>query len=258
MIDRLQLNLGKLAVAFAIVFGETQAFGQAQSALSTRPEETLVFPPTASPNQLNPDRFFLFVFTSQSVPKIPKYTHTWAVMIYVQAGIVVDVSTISWMPADLQIKPLKFSVEPGVNESYQDAIRRILIESRQRISLWGPYEAHPSLYERFIERKTFLESGKLGYQCVDCVGEAAVLGNGGNCVHSLRPLHGFALGDVLEQSGDAAGEFITRAFVRDGLAYPVPHESDWLMTGLGIQSLPVVRRTAMTAPVAIAPNRISR
>lgn len=252
-----RLRLGVSALVLAMVCRSAPAFGQEQSLYPPRPGDEESLPPSVVPENPAPDRFFLFVFASQSMPKTPKYSHTWAVMIYQRAGTIVDVSTISWMPADLQIKPMRLSVEPGVNESYEGAIQRILDESRQRISLWGPYEAQPALYERFLAQKSFLESGAFGYQCIDCVGEAANRQNGGNCTHALRPLHGFALGDVLEQYGDKSGEYITRSIVRSGLAFPVPHESEWLMTGLGIQSLPLVRRTATADPIAIAPHPLA-
>jgi hypothetical protein len=254
-----RLRLERVAVILALWCGSAPAVGRAQSEVLTRPGDIAEsIPLTAMPVNPGLDRFFLFVFASQSVPKVPRYTHTWAVMVYQRAGTVVDVSTISWMPADLQIKPLRFLVEPGVNESCRGVIQRILDESRERISVWGPYEAHPILYERFQAQKSFLESGALGYQCIDCVGEARIRRNAGNCVHALKPLHGFAWGDLLEQDGDAAGEFVARSLVRDGLAFPGPHESEWLMAGLGIQSLPLVRRTAATAPVAVAPYPMNR
>ena len=53
------------------------------------------------------------------------------------------------------LRSVSLSVEPGVNESYQEAIQRILSESRQRISVWGPYEASAELYERFLAQKSF-------------------------------------------------------------------------------------------------------
>ena len=35
------------------------------------------------------------------------------------------------------------------------------------------YEGRPRFYRRFVVQKQFLESGTVGYQCVDNVGEAA-------------------------------------------------------------------------------------
>lgn len=201
----------------------------------------------------------MFVFASQSTPKMPKYSHTFAVMLRVQGTAVADVSTISWMPADLQIKPLRLSVEPGINEPYQATFQRLLGEGRQRISLWGPFEAAPVLYERFVAQKSFLESGAFGYQCIDCLGEAKFNRNGGNCMHALKPLHGFAWGDVLERYGDAAGEFISRALIRDGLAVPFPVAAEGPLDTLGIASLPIVHRTvddvgtAAEMPIAVNP-----
>ena len=175
--------------------------------------------PTAVPA---PDRFFFLLFTSQDILKAPRATHTWAVMVRTQDGRILDAPSISWMPADLKIKPLYLFVEPARNLSYDFTIQWTRNATRERISLWGPYEADPQLYERFLARKAVLESGALGYQCLDFLGEAAAQGNGVNCIHALTPVHGLAPGDVLQRYGNDSGRFISQTLVRRKMARPIP------------------------------------
>src|SRR5690348_12390269 len=66
------------------------------------------------------ERYFMLVFGSQSTPKVPKYTHSWATVVKViECGgpevPSIEEHTISWLPATLNVRPLSFQVEPGVN-----------------------------------------------------------------------------------------------------------------------------------------------
>lgn len=115
---------------------------------------------------LNIQRFHILLFTSQNMIKLPRATHTWAVMVRSVDGRILDAQTISWLPVDLKVKPFYLFVEPGGNYPLDFTLGRMRQE-HERISLWGPYEAVPQLYERFIARKAYLESGALGYQCCD-------------------------------------------------------------------------------------------
>src|SRR3954467_1812332 len=123
------------------------------------------------------ERYFVLVFGSQSTPKKAKYTHTWSTVVKVNGcggpgGPAVEEHTISWMPASLDIHPTSFRVEPGANLKLHFTIEEMLRHD-ERVSVWGPYEVSPGFYHRFLTQKGFLESGVIGYQCIDAVGEAA-------------------------------------------------------------------------------------
>ena len=109
-------------------------------------------------------------------------------------------------------------------------------------TFWGAYAASPELVCRFHRQKAVLESGSVGYQCLDFLGEAALRGNGVNCVHALTPLHGLAWGDVLQLYGDASGWYITGALQRRGLVAPLSCDPAWLFSALGLDGLPFRRR----------------
>ena len=201
--------------------------------------------PTAVPA---PDRFFFLLFTSQDILKAPRATHTWAVMVRTQDGRILDAPSISWMPADLKIKPLYLFVEPARNLSYDFTIQWTRNATRERISLWGPYEADPQLYERFLARKAVLESGALGYQCLDFLGEAAAQGNGVNCIHALTPVHGLAPGDVLQRYGNDSGRFISQTLVRRKMVAPYSAHHEWLISALGIDGASLDRPSQLQVP----------
>lgn len=193
-------------------------------------------------------RYFILIFTAQSHPKIPRATHTWAVMVQADVSGTVVADTISWLPTDLRIKPYHFAVEPGMNRSCEATISHILAESEQRITMWGPYEATGECYERFVAQKERLESGAVGYQCLDFIGANALHHRGCNCVHALTPVHGTSLNDVTQQYGDASGQFISEVLLRRGYAAPYCRDHDWLLTTLELDSVPMVR-SIVTPPV---------
>src|SRR5438874_9329229 len=56
------------------------------------------------------ERFYALVFASQSVPRRPAYSHTWATAVraadYPGQPPSLEAHTISWLPATLDIRPL--------------------------------------------------------------------------------------------------------------------------------------------------------
>ena len=52
------------------------------------------------------------------------------------------------------------------------------LRTGQEIAVWGPYEVWHGAYYRFMVQKEFMESGRVGYQCIDTWGEAGRTGDG--------------------------------------------------------------------------------
>lgn len=194
------------------------------------------------------ERYYLIIFGSQSPLKRPKYTHTWATAIKVtdpEFGLKVEVEphTISWMPKTLDIKAWSLFVEPGVNLELKDTIE-LMLKSDQRISMWGPYEMRVGLFKKFLMQKEFLESGEIGYQCVDTKGEAAWRRNGCDCIHAITDA------DVefsrkhyhLRRYGETASEFIVQQCFERCLLLKPETTHDWLIPKLGLQKYPIVHR----------------
>jgi hypothetical protein len=206
------------------------------------------------------ERYYLLVFGSQSTPPRPRYAHSWATAVkVVDTGacpqIVVD--TISWYPADLNIEPLRFRVEAGVNLELHFTIDEVLRHD-ERVSLWGPYEVWHGAYQRFLTQKRFLESGSVGYQCIDTVGEAGRKGNGLDCIHALTdmdpqfnrrryPLIFF---------GEAASYNVVRQLHQRPVIIAPQVTHDWLVKALRLDRYPICRRTYTGKSTEFSPEAI--
>lgn len=205
------------------------------------PQDLLATP--APPNE----RYYLLVFGSQSTPKMPRYSHSWATVIKVaeqpDGPPSLEQHTISWMPAKLTINPWRFRVEEGTNLDLKFTIEEML-RNKERVSLWGPYETWHGIYRRFLVQKDFMESGQVGYQCIDTVGQAPRDGTGCDCIHAISDMD--PMFDRTRYPLSYFGEAASRNIVRQVRARPIlinPDQThDWLLPALGIDCYPIIRR----------------
>jgi hypothetical protein len=209
------------------------------------------------------ERYFILVFGSQSTPERPKYTHSWATVVKV-AGCVrpaptIEEHTISWMPASLDIRPWSFCVEPGVNLTLHFTIEEML-RNKERVSLWGPYEVGPGLFYRFRVQKAFMESGQVGYQCIDSLGEAARTGAGCDCIHAVTDMDPlFARNRYpLSYFGDSASRHIVREIHTRPIIICPKADHGWLLPLLGLDKYPIVRRSYWGRTVPYTPENFER
>jgi len=194
------------------------------------------------------ERYYLLIFGAQSTPKIPRYTHTWVTVVRAReagpgACPAIEHHSISWMPATLYIRTWWPCVEPGVNLSLHESIR--MAEGYcERVSLWGPYEIPPGVYRKFLIQKDFIDSGAIGYQCIDSIGEAARTGDGGNCIHAVSDADAMFTRQAYPLSffGDSASRNILRQLVLRGVIQDVETTHDWLLPALQLDQHPIVRR----------------
>jgi hypothetical protein len=199
------------------------------------------------------ERYYLIVFGSESTPKVPRYTHTWATAVKTVeadgcAPQMATVDTISWMPADLDIQPWVFRPEPGRNLELHETIIFALGE-RERVAQWGPYEIRPGLYRRFLMQKAYMESGRVGYQCIDTVGEGAD-GSGCDCIHAVTDMdpemeRGYYR---LTRFGQAGSKGIVGELFARGVVINPGVTHDWLNAALGLCRYPITHRTDSTRP----------
>jgi hypothetical protein len=193
------------------------------------------------------ERFYVIVFASQSVPRRPASSHTWATVVRSVCGPgqgpPLEVHTISWLPATLDIRPLHLAVEPAVNLGMHETIVYAL-GNGERVSFWGPYECRASFYRRFLIQKAFLESGRIGYQCDDNAGEAARTGNGCCCIHAITdmdPEYGRDNYPLL-WFGDPASEHVVNRLHEARVVLQPETEHDWLIEALALTAYPLCRR----------------
>jgi hypothetical protein len=190
------------------------------------------------------EHYYVLVFASQSRPPLPRFTHIWATAVRVtDRPPAVETATISWLPATLDIRPLRPVVEPGVNLGLRETLDLVLREG-ERVTLWGPYECRPGLYRRFLVQKAFLESGRVGYQCDDELGEAALTGEGCNCIHALTDMDPqFGREHYpLTRYGDAAGRYIGEQLRERGALVDGGRTHAWVAAALGLDAFPLTRR----------------
>ena len=64
----------------------------------------------------------------------------------VNGQVAVETFTISWLPADGPVRPLKLRSEVGKNYSLEETFA-IADSQRARVSMWGPYETDGQRYE---------------------------------------------------------------------------------------------------------------
>jgi hypothetical protein len=195
------------------------------------------------------ERYYGLIFGSQTHPKIAKYTHTWGTAVRVidqgpDQPPVVEAHTISWMPATLDVRLCRFAVEPGVNLDLHTTMR-VMLGFRERVSVWGPFEMRPGLYRKFLLQKAFMESGQVGYQAVDTIGEAARKGNGCDCIHAITDADGmFPRGAYpLRRFGNDASEYIFKQIIDRGAVIEPGRTHDWLIPALGLDQYPIRQRS---------------
>jgi hypothetical protein len=209
------------------------------------------------------ERYFLLIFGSESTPKKPKYTHSWATVVRVvesaDAPPAVEPHTISWMPATLDIRPLSPRVERGTNLEMHFTIQEMLRNGEQ-VAMWGPYEVGPGLYQRFLVQKQFLESGQVGYQCIDSFGEAAWTGRGCDCIHAVTDMD--PLYDrtryPLSFFGQAASRHIVRQISQRPIIIRPGQCNDWLIPRLGLDQYPIDRQQLEEPVMENTPENVQK
>jgi hypothetical protein len=195
------------------------------------------------------ERYYVTVFGSQSVPRLARFTHTWATVVRVtERGPgqppCVEPHTISWMPATLVIHPLHFYPEPGVNLELHQTIKE-MIAHNERVAQWGPFECRPRVFHRFLVQKEFMESGQVGYQCIDDVGASSREGTACDCIHAITDMDPqFDRRHYpLRRFGHSASRFIVKQLYDRDILIDRDRTHDWLNDALGLNGYPIERKT---------------
>jgi hypothetical protein len=194
------------------------------------------------------EHYYVIVFGSQSTPKLPRFTHTWATVAHAVEEAdgtprLKEHHTISWLPASLNIQPLYLHPVQAVNLGLHETIEYVQ-GNTERVSEWGPYECLPRIYLRFLVQKEFLETYAIGYQAWDTVGEAARTGDGCDCIHAITDMD-----PVYSRSryplawlGEAASERLLIRLSEGRALYHPEQPDDWLDGALGLERYPIIHR----------------
>src|SRR4051794_40050984 len=132
------------------------------------------------------ERYHLMIFGSQSSPKLLRYTHTWATFIRVVGegddprGYQVYQHTISWLPASLDVRTFAPLPEKGVNLDLYATLAAVL-KNGEGVTMWGPFEMRPEIYERSLQIKAILDSGVAEYRAISTSQNLLV----SDCIHAV-------------------------------------------------------------------------
>jgi hypothetical protein len=200
---------------------------------------------TATAQPAASERYYITIFGAQSVPFRARYTHTWATFARTVASPsgeqLVEVTTISWMPATLQIRPFAVRPEPGVNLSLADTFAWIS-SFNGRVSVWGPYEISAERYALALARKAELESGSVSYRATGTFTGNSKVSNCGQSFTQAAPLLSFGYQQPTPAPGiNGTGRLAVRSstsgeFINPEVTY------NWLLSAIGANQYPTSHR----------------
>ena len=121
----------------------------------------------AGPTAAAGDAYFVAVFGAQRpVVKAPRYSHSFAVFAHLAPDGRLEWFTISWLPCTGRVHPLRLRPEPGRNFTLQETLG-LCQQNRMEVACWGPYQAHPDLWQRALWQKERLKGGQVLYKAYD-------------------------------------------------------------------------------------------
>ena len=126
------------------------------------------------------EHYYLVVFGIQKGINLPKNSHTCALFIKDASPAPLETVFISWLPEDMNVTILQRDPQVGVNLDLHATLQHF--EDRGcRLSMWGPYEMNPELYQKAKTRRDILEGGTVGYNGIDRNYRPMVA----DCVHAV-------------------------------------------------------------------------
>jgi hypothetical protein len=202
----------------------------------------LLLLPMLAPFATAEEFYYMAVFSAQRpVINRPMYSHTFAAFVrqtVCSGKSTLSSITISWLPRGRLVQPLALLPEEGHNYGLHETLQFAVAE-KTRVSMWGPYQIHPSLYYRALEQKARLECGAVLYKAVDTPWPAARVSN---CIH--------AVSDLAENTpplritspgwGDPASYYVTLNLSPWIIDYRRTY--DWVYDSLGLRGYCIVRR----------------
>ncbi len=136
----------------------------------------------AGPDVSAADDYYFTLFTAEATPYRSEKTHTFLAITRIpQDSGVVETREMSWLPATLHVRGIALRPEKGVNLSVADTLA-VCRRDNMRVSVWGPYQIQPELYNRLSNQITRLETGKIKYKGADTFQPSF---HAMNCYHAI-------------------------------------------------------------------------
>ncbi len=151
------------------------------------------------------DRYFMVVLASEARPRLPKLCHTFATFIKLSEtdnseSHKMEIKTISWLPASLDIRPLRLRPELGTNLDLKASLEFAKRQNAMVVG-WGPLPIKKELYDRAVKQIDWLNAGRMSFVVLD----RRFRGQGAsNCMHAVSDID------------------VDQGFLNTGLAYGVP------------------------------------
>ena len=188
------------------------------------------------------ERYYSIVFGSQSRPKQLRFTHTWATFIKVVGegddprGYQVFQHTISWLPDSLNVRTWSPIPERGVNLDLH-ATLDFVAKGGENVTMWGPFEMLPDVYERSLRVKSILDSGAAQYRAISTSRNLLV----SDCIHAVAAVDPvFGRGHYpLIRVGKPASRFISRQVMTRSAFDQYRTDAAWLIPCLGLDRYPI-------------------
>ncbi len=186
--------------------------------------------------------YYVMIFGSQSKPKLLQYTHTWATFIRAVGegpdanSYALEQHTISWLPQSLDVRTWTLIPEPGVNlDLYQtlDAVYR----DREHVTMWGPFRIQQGPYERSLQVKEILDSGRAEYRAISTPRNLLI----SDCIHAVAAVDPvFGRGHYpLIRVGKPASRYMARQMMTRSVFDQWQSDNSWLVPRLGLDRYPI-------------------
>lgn len=189
-------------------------------------------------------RYYMLLFGGQSVPFEARTAHTWATWVkatpVVSGAVALEVVTISWLPADLEVRPLVLRKKVGRNWTLEETLA-IMARHHSQVSVWGPYETDAGRYEAAVAQARRLESGAVRFRSLDSFTRRRDVVH---CVHAITfadPVVQKYFQPVL-RVGEPGTSRLADKYLRGGAFPRYPQTHDWLLAALGLDQAGLIRR----------------
>lgn len=198
--------------------------------------------PPAPPVQAEP-RYYFILFGCQSIPFKPNTAHTFATFVKATPAadgtMALESQTISWLPAEGPVQPLRIRSVPGKNWSLEDTFA-ITAKNNARVSMWGPFETDAARYQLAVAQAATLESGAVRFRSFDSLGRNRSVQH---CVHAITfadPNLQTLRQPVLKVGEPGTSKLVVKYAESGAITSSEAH--DWLVPALGLDKVSVIRR----------------
>jgi hypothetical protein len=191
------------------------------------------------------DAYYLIMFGAQRTPNEPDYSHSFATFVRVTwpdscpwpGFFRYDAQTISWLPANRDVRSLAVFSEAGCNFDLHTTIKTF-VDNGSQVTMWGPYRIQPELYYRALQEIALLDSGKVKYKALD---GRRLDGRVCNCSHALSAVvDGPRLTIASPGWGNVASRYLLNHKFKPWIVDP-DHVYPYVASAIGLDYYPVVR-----------------